>query len=217
VQGVRTVVGWGVALDPAPSALIQHARKQIRTRMRTLRDAFPRAALEARSERIVDRVAALPAYERARALALFFPLAGEVDLRPLDARARAEGKRVYYPFMEPRQTGFVTGLARVEDLAELADRGRRFLEPPPEAPRAARGEVDLIVVPALAVSSTGHRLGYGMGFYDATLPDFCPPALAVVVAYDFQLLAELPSLDHDVAGDHVVTDVRTLDASPPPR
>jgi len=65
-------------------------------------------------------------------------------------------------------------------------------------------------VPALAVASSGHRLGYGSGFYDATLPDFCPPALSIVVAYDFQLLAELPVSAHDIACDIVVTDARLL-------
>jgi 5-formyltetrahydrofolate cyclo-ligase len=68
-------------------------------------------------------------------------------------------------------------------------------------------------VPALAVSSAGHRLGYGVGFDDATLPDFCPPAASLIVAFDFQLLAELPTLDHDFACDLVVTDARTLAVS----
>jgi 5-formyltetrahydrofolate cyclo-ligase len=93
---------------------------------------------------------------------------------------------------------------------ELALRGGRFVEPPPDAPEAGRGDVDIVVVPALAVAANGHRLGYGAGFYDAALPDFRPPALAVVVAFDFQLLAEVPTLPHDVPCDIVVTDTRTL-------
>ena len=52
---------------------------------------------------------------------------------------------------------------------------------------------DVVVVPALAVAADGHRVGYGIGFYDATLPDVCPPAAAVMVAFGFQLLAEVPS------------------------
>ncbi len=68
------------------------------------------------------------------------------------------------------------------------------------------------MVPALAVTDTDHRLGYGRGFYDVTLPDFCPPALSVVVAFDFQLLAELPVLEHDVACEVVVTDARVIRA-----
>jgi 5-formyltetrahydrofolate cyclo-ligase len=94
----------------------------------------------------------------------------------------------------------------------MAERGRRFLEPPPDAPEAARGDIDLLFVPALAVAPSGHRLGYGAGFYDSLLPDVCPPGRAVAVAYDFQLLVDLPTLPHDVACDLVVTDARTLTA-----
>jgi 5-formyltetrahydrofolate cyclo-ligase len=49
-----------------------------------------------------------------------------------------------------------------------------------------------------------------MGFYDATLPDVSPPATSVIVIYDFQLLGELPELEHDVACSCVVTDRRSF-------
>ena len=183
--------------------------------MRALRKAHPAAALAERSERIVARVRACEAYQRARSVALFWPLAGEVDLRSLDAAARAEGKAVYYPVMDPIEGGFSTGFALSELSSELALRASRFMEPPPGAPRAARSDVDLVVVPALAVGADGNRLGYGGGFYDVTLPDFVPPAVSMIVAYDFQLLAEIPTLPHDVACQLVVTDTRTLVVSEP--
>lgn len=186
------------------------ARKQIRQRMRSLRAAHPASALAIRSARIVARLSELEAYRAARSVALFWPLAHEVDVRALDEAARTEGKSLFYPLMERTATGYRTAFARVHDVTELSVRGGRFAEPPPEAPRARGGELDLIVVPALAASANGHRLGYGVGFYDVTLPEFCPPAASVVVVYDFQLLAELPSLDHDVSCQWVVTDTRTL-------
>lgn len=196
------------------AALRDAARKQIRARQRAIRAALSQEVLGARSARIVERVAELEEYVAARSVGLFWPLAREVDLRELDRRARAAGKRTFYPVMDGRDGGgYVTGFAEVKDVSELAPRTQRFSEPPPEARRATRGDIDLVVVPALAVSATGHRLGYGVGFYDITLPDFCPPALSVVVAYDFQLLAELPSLEHDVPGTYVVTDARTLRAT----
>lgn len=180
--------------------------------MRALRSAHPERALATRSAQIVERVIEHPSFASARSLALFYPLLErkEVDLRELDARARALNKRIYYPFMERTEAGYRTGLALTESLTELADRGQRFYEPAPTSPRADRGDVDLVIVPALAASPNGHRLGYGMGFYDATLPDFRPPARAIVVVFDFQLLVELPSLSHDVACDAIVTDRRTL-------
>lgn len=197
-----------------PPELRALARKQLRARARSVRAAYPANALAARSQRIAAAVAALPVFEAARSIALFWPLEREVDLRSLDALARERSKRVYYPVMDRDGDVVRTGMALTTSSADLELRSARFAEPPVAAPRAVRGEIDLVLVPALAVALNGHRLGYGAGFYDATLPDFCPPASSVVVAYDFQLLAELPHLPHDFACDWLVTDQRSLAAVP---
>jgi len=192
--------------------LAEAAKQELRKRLRALRLAHPAEALAARSRAIVTRVSALPAFASAASVALFFPMLDrkEVDLRPLDAEARRQGKRVYYPFLERRGDALVSGFRPTGSLDDLRDCGQRFLEPPPDAPVAERGDIDLVLVPALAVAPSGHRLGYGAGFYDSLLPDVRPPARAVVVAYDFQLLVELPVLPHDVPCDVVVTDTRAL-------
>jgi 5-formyltetrahydrofolate cyclo-ligase len=194
------------------SQLAEATKVQLRKRMRALRTAHPAEALKIRSRAVVARALALPAFAAARGVALFFPMEDrkEIDLRELDAEARGLGKRVYYPFLEPRGDALVSGLRLSASLDELAERGQRFHEPPLDALEAVRGEVDLIFVPALAVAPSGHRLGYGAGFYDSLLPDVCPPGKAVAVAYDFQLLVELPTLPHDVACDFVLTDARSL-------
>ncbi|HEX3849335.1 MAG TPA: 5-formyltetrahydrofolate cyclo-ligase, partial [Polyangiaceae bacterium] len=189
------------------------AKKQLRTRMRGLRAAYPEAVLAQASARVVLQVLALPRFQQARSVGLFWPIADrrEVDVRPLAESALAEHKRLYFPFLLSKEGGFSTGYRQVASVSELAERGQRFFEPPPEAPAAARGEIDLLIVPALAAAADGHRLGYGSGFYDATLPDFCPPASAVVVIFHFQLLGELPVTDNDVASNVVVTDRRVLE------
>ena len=192
--------------------LADAAKRELRKRMRALRTAHPTEALRLRSAALVQRALALPVFRAASAVALFFPMQErkEVDLRELDAEARRQGKRVYYPFLEPRGDALVSGLRLTQSLDDLQERGRQFFEPSPSAPIAARGDVDVLFVPALGVAPSGHRLGYGAGFYDSLLPDVCPPAKAVAVAFDFQLLVELPTLPHDVACDLVLTDARDL-------
>ena len=70
--------------------------------------------------------------------------------------------------------------------------------------------MDFAVVPALTANRAGYRIGYGAGFYDRTLPRFAPPAFTIIVAFDFQLIAEVPVTDGDVGCDMVVTDRNTL-------
>jgi 5-formyltetrahydrofolate cyclo-ligase len=188
------------------------AKKQLRTRIRGLRAAYPEGVLAQASLRIVERVLSVPEFASARSVGLFWPMADrrEVDVRAIADVVLAAGKALYFPFLQPTASGFSTGFARVSSVSELAERGQRFFEPPPEAPRAERGEIDLLIVPALAVAADGHRLGYGSGFYDATLPDFCPPALALVTVFDFQLLGELPVTNSDIPSHIIATDRRLL-------
>ncbi|MCC6902962.1 MAG: 5-formyltetrahydrofolate cyclo-ligase [Polyangiaceae bacterium] len=195
-------------------ALLAQAKRQLRTRMKGLRSALPPSAIAARSAKVIERLGELPALASAQRVALFWPITrkNELDLRPLDAALRARGVRLCYPFMTPTESGFHTGFRWLDDPARLEERGRGFMEPPAGAPEAARGEVDLVVVPALAASADGHRIGYGIGYYDVTLPDVCPPAVSVIVAFSFQLLAEAPHDQGDFACDWVVTDERVIDA-----
>jgi 5-formyltetrahydrofolate cyclo-ligase len=150
--------------------------------------------------------------ENAHSIALFAPMAdkAEIGLGALDTLLRSLGKRVYYPRLSVGDSPTVAGELVESAPSDLLVGARGFAEPAAHLLGAVRGEVDLVVVPALAVAADGHRLGYGAGFYDRTLPVYCPPGRSVSVAYDFQLLGELPVLEGDVACDIVVTDARVL-------
>lgn len=194
--------------DDELRALARRVKSQLRARMRATRRALPPAAVAARSARVVHHLEALDELRAARAVALFWPIEGrgEVDLRPLDAELMRRGVARYYPFMEAVAPGnYTTGFRRVERPDDLELSGHGFYQPS-RGPSAQRGDIDLVLVPALAVTPRGHRLGYGKGFYDATLGDVCPPARSVVVAFSFQILEEIPSEGHDFRCDRVVTD-----------
>jgi 5-formyltetrahydrofolate cyclo-ligase len=195
---------------PPDDLVRQRVKAELRKRLRGLRKTTPLEACVARSAQLVARLEAHPALAAARSVALFWPMVErhEVDLRALDGSLRARGVTVAYPALDP-DTGHMT-LRVVDDPRALEERGHGFGEPAPAAPEAV--SLDVIVVPALAVDPTGHRIGYGAGYYDRTLPRYAPPAVTVAVAYDWQLVAEVPAAAHDVRCAWVVTDARTLDA-----
>ena len=186
-------------------------KKELRKRLRGVRAAMPAEACAARSERIVAKLETHAAIVGARAVALFWPIVEkhEIDLRPLDASLRARGVRVAYPAIHPESR--VMTFRFVDETEHLEERGFGFHEPHLSAVEAARGDLYAIVVPAIAIDPNGHRIGYGAGYYDRTIPLFSPPASTIGVAYDFQLVAEVPFTAHDVALHHVVTDARTID------
>jgi 5-formyltetrahydrofolate cyclo-ligase len=185
-------------------------KAELRKRIRGVRRTTPAEACAERSAKIVTRLEAHEAVAGARGVALFWPIEArhEVDLRALDASLRARGVKVAYPAIDP-ETGDMT-LRWVEDPSTLEEQGYGFGEPPRDAPEAT--ELDVVVVPAIAADPTGHRIGYGAGYYDRTLPRYAPPATTIIVAYDWQLVAEVPATEGDVRCGWVVTDVRTFDA-----
>ncbi len=195
--------------------LRRRVKAELRKRMRGLRKAFPASACGGRSARIIERLLELEPLSRARGVALFWPIEErhEVDLRALDARLRENGVRVAYPGLDP-ETGVMT-FRFVEDPDGMQVLGFGFREPSLDDPEAAQGEVEAVVVPALAADPRGHRIGYGAGYYDRTLPRFAPPAVSVAVVFDFQLVAEVPTTDGDVTVDWIVTDTRVMKAELP--
>ena len=202
-------------VDPAELALRATVKKELRKRMRGLRGAMQPSAASERSLRVVAAVEALPAWKTARSVALYWPMIDrrEVDVRPLAVAARGAGKVVSYPRVDYDRDEIV--LARVDDDATLVAGAMGALGPVDDAPVVAGGAVDLVIVPALAVDLEGRRIGYGRGHYDRLLPAYAPPALAVVVAYEFQLLGELPETAGDVRVGWIVTDERSAAASAP--
>ena len=184
-------------------------KAELRKRLRGVRKAMPVEAAVERSTKIIATLEAHPAVVAAKTIALFWPIEvrKEVDLRPFDASLRKRGVRIAYPAIDP-ETDVMT-MRFVDDPAGLEEQGYGFAEPPPDAPLAT--ELDVVIVPAIAVDPTGHRIGYGAGYYDRTLPKYAPPAVSIAVAYDWQLVAEVPATEHDVKVAWVVTDTRTID------
>lgn len=212
-RGAARAEGRVVSFDE--DVLRVRVKAELRKRMRGVRKTMPPEACAARSEKIVRRLLEHPALAglgKGSRLASFWPIEvrKEVDLRPLDQALRARGVEIAYPAIDP-DTGVMTFRLVADPETELDERGMGFAEPSLETPEAA--PLDVIIVPALALDPSGQRIGYGAGYYDRTLPKYAPPALPIAVAYDWQLVPDVPSTPHDVRLPFVVTDVRIIDTS----
>lgn len=187
--------------------LRRRAKLAIRKKMRGVRGALPESARAARSVKLTERVLALGALDEASTVLAFASLAHEVVTAPLVDALRNAGKRIALPRVAEDD------LALYEVSSETALREGAFSvpEPPADAPLVAPESIDFALVPALAVDVRGFRIGYGGGYYDRLLPKLSR-ATTCAVAFDFQLVAEVPELSFDVAVDWVVTDSRTIDA-----
>ena len=182
-----------------------HAKRELRSRMRSVRSLLPPAAAAERCRAATKLLLELPEYLNAKTVIGFSAIQKEADPAEILGSARASGKRVGLP----RVVDELLELHEFADVSELEEGAFGVLEPKVGAPVIAASEVDLVIVPGLAFDGRGQRLGYGRGFYDRLLPQMTS-AFRVGFAYDFQIVMELPAEPHDVPLHAVVTDQRVL-------
>ena len=133
----------------------------------------------------------------------FWPIRSEVDIRPLMARLKQRGARLCLPVIMDKQTIIFRELL---DGIDVIATGFGTTGPGPDAPEL---DPDIMLVPLSAFDSTGHRIGYGAGYYDRAIDRLRNkghlPKL-IGIAFDCQEVTFVPAEPHDVALDAVLTE-----------
>ncbi len=182
-----------------------------KTEIRQDISAILRTTLDAHAEksaRLCAAIAESAAWRSARTVAIFAPQPREPDVELL--WMNGGGKAFAYP----RVTEDRLGLFRVASLHELAPGAFGVREPRSEIEYAVAPEaLDLVLVPGVAFTADGARLGRGGGFYDRLLAGLAPHTCKVGICFDSQLLPELPLEPHDQHMDFIATESGLLPAT----
>ncbi|MBT0721248.1 5-formyltetrahydrofolate cyclo-ligase [Tatumella sp. TA1] len=190
-----------LSLKPQRHALRQHMR-QLR---RSLSDAQHYAA----SQQLAEHAILFSVIEQSRNIALFLPIDGEINTRPLIARLWHLGKRVYLPRIDPLSPTRLL-FQRYTPDTQLVKHHLGMLEPQEDLSECCQfEELDVVGVPLVAFDSHGHRLGFGGGFYDRLLADWQQThVFPIGIAHDCQHLDNLPIEPWDVPLPAVITPTK---------
>ena len=141
-------------------------------------------------------------------IALYHAAAGELDLQPLAEYLSTQDKDLYQPvaYRESRLLDF----ERYRSQDPLKDPIIFYPGGYQLTGAIARAQLDLVLVPLVAIDHTGQRLGQGGGYYDASFAARSPRPILCGVGYDWQLVAPLPQHDWDVAMDYFISDTRLI-------
>ena len=145
------------------------------------------------------------AYRQAGSIGLYSPVLNEVQTELVARCCLADGKRLSYP----RVKGMALEFVAVSGLGDLAPGTYGIPEPTGER-LVPYPELELLVVPGVAFDLSGHRLGYGKGYYDRALSACLPVLERVGFAYEFQVVEQLPAAAHDCRLTRLVTEQRIL-------
>lgn len=187
-------------------------RGTIRQELLRRRDAMPAELRQRGSDAIWRRLVELPAFQGA-ALALFYVSFGsEVDTALMRDLARELGMTVACPRSVPGDKSMRFHVLSQPEEFSAGPYG--ILQPVAECPLAdLKASRAVVLVPGLAFDRRGNRLGFGGGYYDRWLAGEGRGLATVGLAFQGQLLENLPAEAHDVPVDFVVTDAETVDAS----
>lgn len=171
-------------------------KKEIRRNIRSQTLALAQCELLNQSEAIVERVVAIVGERQPRVVALFAPLKDEVQIGALMSRLNC---RIVVPRVEGDEMEFYDYAAGA--MAE----GAFGISEPQQGAAAQPSEIDLMVVPGVAFTASGDRLGRGKGYYDRYLSRGGFRAYCVGVCYAHQVVEVLPVEPHDRRMDEVVS------------
>ena len=186
-----------------------HSKEDIRREMRARRKALTPEERERASKAICEKLASILGTAETSGdlgvIAVYLASPDEIGLADFIREALGRGLAI----VSPRWNGNTYDLAKIMSLAEKdLRRGPMHILEPAEADIVEPKDVAAWIVPGLAFTADGKRLGYGGGWYDRLLSSARSDSLKIGVAHGFQVVGDLPSEPHDIRLDRIVTERR---------
>jgi 5-formyltetrahydrofolate cyclo-ligase len=183
------------------------AKAELRRKAVARRDALPAQERAAAAEAIAARPFPVPVAPGA-VVSGFMPLKSEINPLPLMRKLAAQGAQLALPVVMGRGNALVM---RIWTFDAPLDRGQWGLREP--KPDAEAVDPDILLVPLVAFDRTGHRLGYGAGYYDLTITQLRgrKAIVAIGIAFAAQEVPAIPATTHDAHLDLVLTEREVID------
>ncbi len=184
---------------------LQARKKAIREQAHAARNARPEK--DEISRTICRTLAGLDAYKAARTVMYYVDVRSEVRTRHDLPAALTHGKKIVVPYCVDGELE----LFHLESMDELSVGMYKILEPKAElravaSRRVPVDDLDLVIVPGVAFTRDGARMGHGFGYYDKLLHKARPGTPLVALAFECQLFDDIPTAAHDIFMDLVITE-----------
>lgn len=175
-------------------------KDRIRREMKRLRNNLYSSEIETLSDIILEKLMQidLSGFDK---VFIYNSFGGEVDTNKAIKWLLEEGKSIYLPRVE----GDVMQSVKITTQTSFNKSPFGILEP---EGMASKIDKFVAIMPCLAVDKYGNRIGYGGGYYDKFLKS--KSSLKIVLCYDFQIIDEIVSNEHDIKVDYIVTDKKVI-------
>ena len=183
-------------------------KKEMRKKMLSLRDSLSEKECREKSRVIAKRLFTLEEFQKAEVVLSYQSFRSEVETTEMNQKIRESGKSLYLPktYADRKEMAFY----RVYSDADLIPGYQGILEPQEKEPFteelvSLKPEKVLMLMPGAAFDDKGNRIGYGGGYYDRYLESH-PQLHTLALAFDMQVLFEVPAEEQDIKPQLLVTE-----------
>lgn len=165
-----------------------------------------------KSQRIIHTIFNLDKFKNSKNIMCYIDFKKEVSTKRLITEAIAMGKQVSVPYItDIKDQNNIMVAAIIRDY-ELLEKGTYGIYAPQKEGLISMdpNSIDLIIVPGVAFDLNMNRIGYGAGYYDRFLRLLRPDCLKVGIAFEIQIIDEIPIETFDIQLDHIVTEDRVI-------
>ncbi len=185
-------------------------KKELRHEVLYKRDQLTADDITAKSKAITAKFLELEEFQKAGVIMFFIAYRNEVDTRPLIEKSLSLGKTVVVP-RTLKDTKELIPSRLIDWEKDLAPGAYGIKEPLPERTRPVEPkEIDLLLIPGVAFDLSGNRLGYGGGYYDRFVGNLRPGTPSFAVAFELQVVDEVPVKEWDHRIDALITEKRVV-------
>lgn len=190
---------------------MQSKKQQLRTALRARRKGLSPTEVTTKSRLIGERLFAFSPFFQAPTLVLYNADENEVVTEAIWREALKQGKKVYYP----RITGDRENLEFVRRHPEevLITGTFGILIPPGSEILSNLQPTDVVCTPGVGFDLRGNRLGRGKGYYDRAFRGVLAGAIRVALAYECQIMPEIPAGPDDERVQWIVTEERLIECA----
>lgn len=186
---------------------MKEEKKKLRTEILQRMNTLSEEQYTTLSEKIADSLYKQREWIEAKTIGITLSMEREVDTYAIIEKAWEEGKAIVVPKCN-RETRTMT-FRQITSFEQLETVYMNLREPAPSmTEEIVAEEIDLLVVPGVAFTRKGERVGYGGGYYDRYLVNYKGKALSLI--FGFQIVAHIPVEPFDKNVQRIITEKETF-------
>ena len=182
-------------------------KEEVRKELIKLRKNLSKEELLEKSNKIKNRLFKINEFVQSTTILFYVSYDNEVYTHEMIKDSITNKKNVAVPVTDKKNKKLI--LSKLESWDDLSLGAYNILEPKKEKIKEISiDEIDLIIVPGVGFDESGHRIGHGKGYYDNLLKNSKSPTIGL--AFEFQVIKNIPSEKHDIPIDKIVTEERII-------